>query len=132
VYISLGNPGEPKNDDSDVERDDRLQPILNKIFDRKRREVKMAKDPGIGYRVKATITGVKGKCNAGHQEGDTFEISCHNPSGLCGFFYHDIFPSLSTFQFGGNLPWWEGDTIQLQCPDPENVVFMKLERSKRG
>ena len=35
----------------------------------------MAKDPGIGYKVVATITGVKGKCNAGHQEGDTFEIN---------------------------------------------------------
>ena len=91
----------------------------------------MGKDPGIGYRVKATVTGVKGKCNAGHQEGDTFEISCHNPGGLCGFFYHDIFPNLSTFQFGGNLPWWEGDMIQLQCPDSYNLVSLKLERSKR-
>jgi uncharacterized repeat protein (TIGR04076 family) len=59
----------------------------------------MAQDPGIGYRVVATVTGVKGKCNAGHQVGDTFEISCHNPAGLCGFFYHDIFPSLSTLQW---------------------------------
>ena len=91
----------------------------------------MAKDPGIGYRVVATITGVKGKCNAGHQVGDTFEISCHNPGGLCGFFYHDIFPNLSTFQFGGNLPWWEGDTIELQCPDSYNLVTMKLERTKQ-
>jgi uncharacterized repeat protein (TIGR04076 family) len=37
-----------------------------------------------------------------------------------------------TFQFGGNLPWWEGDTIQLQCPDSHNLVTMKLERSKRA
>jgi uncharacterized repeat protein (TIGR04076 family) len=86
----------------------------------------MAKDPGIGYRVVATITGVKGECSA-----DTFEISCHNPGGLCGFFYHDIFPNLSTFQFGGNYPWWEGDMIQLQCPDSYNLVTLKLERSKR-
>jgi uncharacterized repeat protein (TIGR04076 family) len=91
----------------------------------------MAKDPGMGYRVMATVTGVKGKCNAGHEKGDTFEISCHNPGGLCGFFYHDIFPNLSTFQFGGNLPWWKGDVIQLQCPDPDNLVTLKLERSKR-
>ena len=90
----------------------------------------MAKDPGIGKKVIATITSVKGKCSAGHKEGDTFEISCHNPGGLCGFFYHDIFPSLSTFQFGGNLPWWEGDTIQLQCPDSYNLVTLKLERSE--
>jgi uncharacterized repeat protein (TIGR04076 family) len=91
----------------------------------------MAQDPGIGYQVKATITGVKGECSAGHRTGESFEISCHNSGGLCGFFYHDIFPSLSTFQFGGNLPWWEGQVIQVQCPDPDNLVTMKLERSKR-
>ena len=82
----------------------------------------MAKDPGIGKKVTARIVSVKGKCNAGHQEGDTFEISCHNP---------DVFPSLSAFQFGGNLPWWEGNTIQLQCPDSYNLVTLELKRSER-
>ena len=36
----------------------------------------MAEDPGLGYRVVATIIGVKGECGAGHKEGETFEISC--------------------------------------------------------
>jgi uncharacterized repeat protein (TIGR04076 family) len=91
----------------------------------------MAKDPGIGFKILATVTGVKGHCNAGHQEGEELEISCHNPGGLCGFFYHDIFPSLMAFQFGGELPWWEGDTIHVQCPDSHNLVTLKLERSNR-
>ena len=91
----------------------------------------MARDPGIGYRVVATITGVKGTCSAGHRVGDSFEISCHDPGGLCGFFYHDLFLALSTFQFGGSLPWWEGDIIDVQCPDSHNLVTLKLERSKR-
>lgn len=91
----------------------------------------MAKDPGIGNKIMATITGVKGDCSAGHKEGETFEISCHDTGGLCGWFYHDIFPSLSTLQFGGRLPWWQGDTIQLQCPDSLNLVTMKLESIKR-
>ena len=91
----------------------------------------MAQDPGIGYKIKATIIGVKGDCSAGHEEGESFQICCHNPGGLCGFFYHDIFPSLSTFQFGGEYPWWEGDTIELECPDKYNLVTLKLERSKR-
>lgn len=91
----------------------------------------MAKDPGTGYKVVATITGLKGHCNAGHEVGDTFEISCHNPAGLCGFFYHHIFPSLCTFQFGGSLPWWQGDTIHLQCPDGYNLATIQLERSER-
>ena len=92
----------------------------------------MARDPGFGKKVIATITDVKGTCNAGHKKGDTFEISCHNPGDLCGFFYHDIFPSLSAFQFGGDLPWWEGDTIQLECADKYNLVTLKLERVGRN
>ena len=54
----------------------------------------MAIDPGLGYRVVATVTGVKGKCNAGHRVGESFEISIHNARDLCGSFYHNIFPSL--------------------------------------
>jgi uncharacterized repeat protein (TIGR04076 family) len=91
----------------------------------------MAQDPGIGYKLVATVTGAQGTCDAGHNVGDAFEISCHNPAGLCGWFYHEIFPSLQTFQFGGSLPWWDGDCIHLQCPDPHNLVTIKLERSKR-
>lgn len=91
----------------------------------------MAKDPGIGKKVVATVISAKGNCSAGHKKGDSFEISCYNTGGLCGFFYHDIFPSLSTFQFGGNYPWWTGDTIQVQCPDTQNLVVLQLERSDR-
>jgi uncharacterized repeat protein (TIGR04076 family) len=91
----------------------------------------MALDPGLGYKIIATITGINGKCSTGHRVGESFEISCHNPAGLCGFFYHKIFPNLQTFQFGGEMPWWKGDTIQLQCPDSINLVTIKLERFKR-
>ncbi|HUT87087.1 MAG TPA: TIGR04076 family protein [Candidatus Heimdallarchaeota archaeon] len=91
----------------------------------------MAKEPGVGYKITATVAGVNGTCHAGHHEGETFEISCHNPGGLCGFFYHDIFPTLSTFQFGGSYPWWQGDTIEVQCPDLQNLVTLRLERTKR-
>ena len=91
----------------------------------------MAKDPMLGYKIVATVTRVKGKCNADHRVGESFEISIHNPGNLCGSFYHNIFPALQTFQFGGNMPWWQGDTIQLQCPDSHNLVSIKLERFKR-
>ncbi|MFZ5810380.1 MAG: TIGR04076 family protein [Chloroflexota bacterium] len=91
----------------------------------------MAKDPGIGYKVTATIIDIKGYCHAGHQKGDTFELDCHNPAGLCGFFYHNIFPDLQTFQFGGALPWWKDNTIDVQCPDLENLVTLRLIREKR-
>jgi uncharacterized repeat protein (TIGR04076 family) len=92
----------------------------------------MAKDPGIGYKISATVLSVKGECSAGHKAGETFEISCHDPAGLCGYFYHDIFPSLSTFQFGGNMPWWQGDIIELGCPDNDNLVRLRLQRTKRS
>ena len=91
----------------------------------------MVRDPMMGYKVVATVTGIKGKCNVDRRVGENFEISIHNAGGLCGSFYHNIFPSLQTFQFGGSMPWWQGDTIQLQCPDTHNLVTIKLERSKR-
>jgi uncharacterized repeat protein (TIGR04076 family) len=91
----------------------------------------MPKDPEIGYKMVAMVTDVKGKCSAGHTVGEGFEISCHNPAGLCGFFYNKIFPNLQTFQFGGCMPWWKGDSINLQCPDTQNLVTIKLERTKR-
>lgn len=91
----------------------------------------MAQDPEIGNKIVATVIGVKAFCNAGHKVGDSFEISCYKSNELCGFFYHSIFADLQTFQFNGNLPWWEGDTIELQCPDSYNQVTIKLERYKR-
>ena len=91
----------------------------------------MAQDPGLGYRVVATVKEVRGQCNAGHKEGDSFEISCHNPSELCGFFYHNMFPSLYAFQFGANPSWWKDETIEVKCPDLHNLVTVKLERTPR-
>lgn len=91
----------------------------------------MAQDTGIGKKVIATVIGVKDFCSAGHKVGESFEISCYKSGGLCGFFYHSIFADLQTFQFEGNLPWWEGDIIELQCPDHYNLVTIKLERSNR-
>lgn len=91
----------------------------------------MAHDPGIGFKIEARITGLKGTCAAGHRVGETFEISCYDAGGLCGFCYHHIFPDLSTFQFGGSLPWWEGETIELACPDIYNLLTLTLERVPR-
>lgn len=91
----------------------------------------MAKDPGIGHKIVATVTGLKGNCNAGHYVGEHFEISCHNSSGLCGFFSHDIFPKLSVLQFGGDYPWGNPGVIELECPDRGNLLSIRLERVKR-
>ncbi|MEM3580152.1 MAG: TIGR04076 family protein [Candidatus Bathyarchaeia archaeon] len=90
----------------------------------------MARDPKIGYRIKGLVIGVKGKCSFGHREGEEFEISCYDSGGLCGFFYHDIFPVLATLQFGGSMPWWDKDAVEVSCPDRENEVKLRLERVK--
>ena len=93
----------------------------------------MAKDPGIGKKDMATITGVKVHCCAGHEEGDTFEMSCHNPGRLCGFFYHDIFPYIIMLQFGGSFPSdWGGDpdVVELTCIDKVNAETIELKRIK--
>jgi len=87
----------------------------------------MAKDPGIGSKIVATVTGLKGTCNAGHFVGEKFELSCHNAGGLCGFFYHDLFPTLSVMQFGGKYPWGDPNSIDLECPDRYNLLTLRLD-----
>lgn len=92
----------------------------------------MAKDPGIGYRVVGTVTSIKGTCSAGHQVGDTFELSGHNAAGLCGFFYHDIFADLLILQMGGSYPWAQNKDVQVRgCRDRNNQVEIELRRLPR-
>lgn len=92
----------------------------------------MADDPGIGYKITAKVTAIKGTCSAGHKVGDTFELSCFDSCGLCGFFYNAIFADLQTFQFGGKMPWWEGNVLEEVCPDPVNQITMVMEKSERS
>lgn len=85
----------------------------------------------VGYRVVGTIKAVKGTCSAGHKVGDTLELSGHNTAGLCGFFYHDIYPYLIMLQFGGSFPAeWGGDqdVVELDCMDKWNLVTIELRR----
>lgn len=93
----------------------------------------MAEKPKIGYKVIGTIKSVKGFCNAGHKKGDQIELSGHETGGLCGFFYHDIFPYLIMLQFGGSFPekWVsDPDVVELECMDRFNVVKIELRRIK--
>ena len=76
----------------------------------------------------AEIISVKGECSAGHKVGDTFQIGCWDTGGLCGFFYHDIFPNVSVMQFGGQYPWGPADELTLECPDRENSVIIRIRK----
>jgi len=89
---------------------------------------KMASDT----KIVATVKSVKGNCSWGHEEGDSFEISCHDTAGLCGFFYHDVYPYIAMLQFGGGYPpsWGNPDVINVECMDKYNLVKMELRRVK--
>lgn len=89
----------------------------------------MAKDPGFGNKIKVVVVGLKGECNAGHKVGDSFNVSCYDSSGMCGFLYNTIFPVLNVMQFGGAYPWG-GDELQYNCPDGYNMLTVKLTREK--
>ena len=86
--------------------------------------------PRIGYKLVGKITGLKGECSWGHKVGDEIELSMHNTGGLCGFFYHDVFPRLSVLQLGGSYPWGDPDVVNVECPDRWNCLAMELRRIK--
>ena len=88
----------------------------------------MADSPASIEPFQAEVLSVKGHCSAGHRQGDRFSIGCYDSGGLCGFFYHDIFPTLSVMQFGGRYPWASGDEMVVECPDRENAVTLRIVR----
>ncbi|MCX6654721.1 MAG: hypothetical protein NTY03_06320 [Candidatus Bathyarchaeota archaeon] len=51
---------------------------------------KMADEPVY----EAEVTHVGKACSAGHKVGDRFEINTHKTGGICGYCYHDLFPTL--------------------------------------
>ena len=83
-----------------------------------------------GFCVEGVITAVKGNCSWGHKVGDKFDLSWHNTAGLCGSFYHNIFPYIVMLQFGGGFPreWGGPEVVELECLDWLNAVRIKLRR----
>jgi len=92
----------------------------------------MPEEKQIGHRIIGTIKEVKGSCSTGHKVGDRFELSGYTSGGLCGFFYHDIFPYIIMLQFGGGFPAEYGspDVIEMECVDKVNAVKIELKRIK--
>ena len=81
-----------------------------------------------------TIISMKGECGAGMKVGDKYELSWHSSGGLCGSFYHDLFPIITMFQFGGELPWAQRtpdpEKITRVCGDRRIAVTIELDRQK--
>ena len=92
----------------------------------------MGEEKRIGYRVLGVIKSVKGFCNAGHKVGEQIELSVHKTGGMCGSFYHDIFPYILMLQSGGGFPpeWGDPNIIELECMDRVNAVQIELKRIK--
>ncbi len=79
----------------------------------------------------ATVIDAKGTCAAGHHKGDILELDCLSPGGLCGYFYHHIFPNMQTLENGGKMPWWKSaDEFIAPCSDPMNTVTLKVRKRK--
>lgn len=76
----------------------------------------------------AEVVATKGECQAGHRKGQVMELSCWDAGGMCGYFYHDIFPTVQTLQFGGVIPWAPDGQITLECPDRLNAVTIVLQK----
>ena len=86
------------------------------------------------YKVFLEIIDKQGYCAHKHKAGQKFEVSITDPGGLCGTFYAAALPWITTFQFGGNIPFclfggWDKDTYQLYCPDVANMVTARMTRT---
>jgi len=53
---------------------------------------------------RAEVISIKGRCSAGHKVGDAFEINTHKTGGICGWCYHDLFPTRMTLAIGEEYP----------------------------
>lgn len=86
--------------------------------------------PQFGNRVIGVIKSVKGECNAGHFAGQSMNLSGHDTGGMCGFFYHQLFPYIIMLQFGGGFPedWGDPNVVELDCMDKHNLVTIELRR----
>jgi uncharacterized repeat protein (TIGR04076 family) len=96
------------------------------------RLIDLPEEKQIGHRIIGTIKEAKGVCSVGHKAGDQFEISGYTSGGLCGFFYHDIFPYIIMLQFGGGFPVEYGspNVVEMECVDRVNAVKIELKRIK--
>lgn len=88
----------------------------------------MAVQPEGFKHLTAEVRSVKGHCSAGHKVGEVIKLGCWDSGGLCGFFYHDVFPTISVMQFGGRYPWESEEGHMMGCPDTHNQVTIRLTR----
>jgi uncharacterized repeat protein (TIGR04076 family) len=82
------------------------------------------------------IVSVKGRCAAGHKEGQEFDLSkdftlgfSGNPKTICPSAFYASYPSWRVLRHGGELPWSDDkNKAHVACPDPFNPVVIELQR----
>jgi uncharacterized repeat protein (TIGR04076 family) len=78
----------------------------------------------------AEVVSILKKCSAGHKVGDKFKVNTHKTDGICGYCYHDMFPTLMNMCYGGQIPWMNNDEWKYECPDRWNLVTFKITKKK--
>lgn len=87
--------------------------------------------PKIGNKVMAKVIETQGDCTIGMKPGDEFELSVHKCGDFCGYFYHNIFNWVTTYQFGGSIPMFpDPDVAVWECPNSQNRVKIELRKVK--
>ena len=85
------------------------------------------------FKITLEITKVGGICMSGCKVGKTFDLSDNRTDNLCGTFYHSLFPTISVFDYDGDL-WFLSDKnmLEVRCPDYINDVRGILKREHVG
>ncbi len=72
----------------------------------------------------------KGECPEGHKIGDKFDFKTERGK-ICPHALNVLFPYIVGLQSGGSFPWEkESDNVTICCPDSNNPVVFKLQRSE--
>ncbi len=80
-------------------------------------------------KVKVTVISQKGECAFKHKVGDQFIYEGRLPD-ICPSAFNTLFPYIRVLYFGGNFPWEKEGVAKVACPDADNPVVFKLERTE--
>ena len=85
------------------------------------------------YKITLDITHVGGICMSGCKIGQKYDFTGMKTDNLCGTFYHSLFPTISVFEYDGEL-WFLSDKnrMEVRCPDYVNDVRGILKREYMG
>ncbi|MFH0914219.1 MAG: TIGR04076 family protein, partial [Chloroflexota bacterium] len=85
-----------------------------------------------GYRIRLTVSSVKGTCDAGHKVGDSWVLESKTPAGVCMSAFSTLYPYIRALRFGAEFPWCEDkDVAYIACPDPQNPVVFEVRRLRQ-